>query len=162
MKEATIAMIVVTFGTFINSVGLTCFKLSHNKSEKENRNQYLTPQFIFGFGLIVIASTINVVSIASADIVTLSSTASFPIIFNCILATCLLGEQFTRFDLLSILFIIAGASICVILSNIKGMDLSTEEVIDLYISTRSILSFALSYLIVVVSLFVANKIIKFS
>ena len=54
--------------------------------------------------------------------ITLSSTSSFTLVFNTLLATYVLGEVFTRYDLLSFIFITTGATLCVILSNFTSSE----------------------------------------
>jgi drug/metabolite transporter (DMT)-like permease len=56
-------------------------------------------------------------ALAFADIITLSSTSALTMVFNCLLATNILGEVFTRYDLLSIVLISMGSSLCVLFSN---------------------------------------------
>lgn len=51
--------------------------------------------------------------------ITLSSTSSLTLIFNSVLATYMLGEVFTKFDLISILLIGLGAGVCVSFSSLE-------------------------------------------
>lgn len=139
MKAASIALLCVTFATFLNSSGYILFKLAHIKSEKRQCKHYFTCEFLIGFTLMIVAATINVgkinykylnfiltVSLSYADMITLSSTSSLTMMFNSILAIYILGEIFTRYDLFSILFISSGASLCMIFSNFKNFTLTFD------------------------------------
>jgi uncharacterized membrane protein len=58
--------------------------------------------------------------------VTMSSTSSLTLIFNSILSSHMLGEVFTRYDMLSIVLIGVGASVCVTFSSLEESDLNYE------------------------------------
>lgn len=69
----------------------------------------------------------NVGSLAFGDLITLSSTSSLTMVFNCVLSVKMLNEVFSRYDLISIVLIGIGASLCVIFSN-YSTDKTTIEV----------------------------------
>lgn len=105
------------------------------------------------------------VSLAFADMITLSSTSSLTMVFNCLLATKLLGEVFTRYDLISIVLISMGASLCIILSNYKSADLTIDvrriflltklfykDITNIALSVKTISLLALTYLGIFVAL----------
>jgi len=50
--------------------------------------------------------------------ITVSSVSSLMLVFNSILSSKLLGEEFTRFDLISNILISCGAIICVAFSSL--------------------------------------------
>ena len=133
MNPAAIALFAVTFATLLNSIGYILFKLAHVKSERVNCNYICTKEYFCGISFLILGVIINVgmfmnflkvlVSLAYADIITLSSTSALTMVFNCLLATSVLGEIFTRYDLLSIVLISMGASLCVIFSNYSTKDI---------------------------------------
>jgi hypothetical protein len=59
-------------------------------------------------------------SLSWADMITISSTSSLNLVFNSILSCKLLGETFTRYDLLSMLLIGLGSAVCVTFSNMDS------------------------------------------
>jgi drug/metabolite transporter (DMT)-like permease len=61
----------------------------------------------------------GIVSLAFADMITLSSAAPLTMVFNLLLSVFVLKNKFTKTDLLSIFLISVGASICMIYSNYK-------------------------------------------
>ena len=64
--------------------------------------------------------------LAFADQITLSSTSSLTMVFNSILATQLLGEVFSRYDLLSIMLISSGSTICILVSNFTPVSMTID------------------------------------
>lgn len=58
--------------------------------------------------------------------ITLTSTSSLTMVFNSILVTKILKEKFTRYDLLSIVIIAVGSSICVFFSNYTETDFNGD------------------------------------
>ena len=125
MNITTIAFLLSTVSCFMNCVGYLFIKLSHLRSEKQNIHFLKTWQFNFGFfnylagyGLNMCTIQIqNIGCLANADMITLSSAAALAMIFNCILATTVLNELFTRYDLASIVLISCGAGLCVFMSS---------------------------------------------
>lgn len=61
-------------------------------------------------------------SLSYADMITLSSTSSLTLVFNSLLSSKMLGEVFTRYDLISIMLIGIGASLCVAFSSLETTD----------------------------------------
>eukprot|EP00347_Sterkiella_histriomuscorum_P002196 403369096 len=162
MNQAGIALLAVTLATFINSLGYIFYKFAHLRLENnpsEKISYVFTWQFMCGFALIVLGAVINIVSLAFADQITLSSTSSLTLVFNSILATRLLGEEFTRYDLLSIILISLGASLCVILSNYQPIPLTIEELVSKYTSTQSIVLMIITVLFLLAAYKVGEKVI---
>lgn len=63
MNQAAIALLAVTFATFINSLGYIFYKFAHirvENSKDKNLNYVFTWQFLCGFGLIVLGAIINI------------------------------------------------------------------------------------------------------
>lgn len=58
--------------------------------------------------------------------ITLSSTSSLTLVFNSILSSSMLGEVFTKYDLLSVVLIGLGASICVSFSSLEESEITYE------------------------------------
>ena len=66
-------------------------------------------------------STFLIASLSVTDMVTLSSTSSLVLIFNSLLACKMLKEKFTKYDLVSIILIGMGATLCVSFSSFKAV-----------------------------------------
>ena len=138
MNQAALALISSTLSTFINSLGLVLFKLAHLKSEATHCLYFLTWQFLIGFLMMLVGSVICIgktywinyilVSLAYADIITLSSTSALTMVFNSLFSTYFLSEVFTKYDLASVVLISLGSSLCVLLSNYKPNELSAEVI----------------------------------
>jgi len=111
--------------------------LGLTKADKKKCRFYFTWEYMTGFCLMVTAAVTNVgksfmvssfvlVSLGYADMITLSSASSFTLIFNSILASYVLGEIFTRYDLFCFIFISSGAALCVLQSNFTSQDYTID------------------------------------
>mmetsp|Transcript_33178 Transcript_33178/g.32289 ORF Transcript_33178/g.32289 Transcript_33178/m.32289 type:complete len:115 (+) Transcript_33178:140-484(+) len=111
-------------------------------------------------GCLILAFCINLWGLSNADVITASSTAALAMIFNCLLATTFLGEIFTRYDLISIILISMGSSLCVLMSNFQPKNYTVQELNEVYFSNKSILFQLILLSLLIIGFFSAYKIIK--
>lgn len=132
---AVIALIAVTLSTLINSIGYMYIKLSILHTEKSKANfltnwRYVFAIFLLGVGALVnfgkIASVNSIGSLAFADMITLTSTSSLTMVFNSLLASKVLKEVFTKYDLISIGLISLGSTLCIFFSNYEEQELTND------------------------------------
>ena len=67
-----------------------------------------------------------IVSYAYADIITISAVGGCTIVFNTILAITISKEAYSIIDIISVILITSGASVCVIFSSYAETEYSTE------------------------------------
>ena len=89
--------------------------------------------------------------------ITLSSTSSLTMVFNSILASKVLKEVFTKYDLASIGLISIGSTLCVFFSNYEEEELTNQvsylslrlnliqSIIDNYLQAQSIIFILIAY-----------------
>ena len=105
----------------------------------------------------LVLSLIFIASLAFADMITLSSTSSLTMVFNSILASKVLKEVFTKYDLASIGLISIGSTLCVFFSNYEEEELTNQvsclylhlnlmqSIIDNYLQAQSIIFILIAY-----------------
>jgi drug/metabolite transporter (DMT)-like permease len=82
-----------------------------------------------GFFCIAIASACNIIAIGYGSLVLLASMSAVTILFNSLLAVCMLNEVFTRWDALAVILIFIG---CVCSSLFSKSDTSEFDHSDVF------------------------------
>lgn len=130
------AVLAVTFGTLLTSIGYILIKKSHEKARKRKVSNILTIEFLLGLLVCLSSSVINVskafpcfigtVSLAYADMIVLSALSGLTTVFNTLLAVLWGKEKITRHDYGCIIMTLLGAFLCVCFSNYNEVVLSTQ------------------------------------
>lgn len=106
MKALVIVILATVFGCLLTSLGYILMKRSHKVAAVKGCSNYLTWEFLTGFTICCLSAVINmgktlnfefniickIVSLAFADIITLSSLAGLTIVFNTIFSITIQKE----------------------------------------------------------------------
>lgn len=101
---------------------------------------------MIGFATIFFGVGCNTIALSYGNILLLSSSSSFTMIFNLLMARFILKEDFNvKWDGLAIILVLAGSSVCVIFSKNEGdsQHMSEDELFHLFVALRSIIFLAL-------------------
>jgi len=125
-----IAMVFTILGCFLNALSLMLMKYSmeNTKSAKQNQvynsNNPGSPKrsggslcnfwWLVGLICIIIATACTIISIRYGNLLLISSSSAFTMIFNTILSVTILHESFTRWDVLAIILITLGCVGCMV------------------------------------------------
>ena len=123
---------------------------SPNQSQAEphpkdsQKHSILNKYWISGFICVIFGTIANILAIRFGDLLLLASSSALTMIFNTILSVYILGESFTKWDVIAIFLICSGSISCMIFSKTSNQELSEDELYGRYTSTGSLIYLILS------------------
>ena len=139
-------------------------KIAHHKIEEKNKKQmssvrvYCSCTWILGFSLSVFGGTVGVLVLPYCDLVLLSTTVGMSIIMSNLLAMYFLKEKIIwRYDIPAFFLVVAGCTSIMLVSEQDDQKLDRAAVLRLLKTPQAIVFFALTLVVLVVSLVTFNR-----
>eukprot|EP00743_Colponemidia_sp_Colp-15_P003449 GILK01003724.1.p1 GENE.GILK01003724.1~~GILK01003724.1.p1 ORF type:complete len:346 (+),score=38.25 GILK01003724.1:118-1155(+) len=162
MLQGVIGVLVLLVGCLFDALGVIVQKMVHKQIAETNSDKpfYKYKLWYLGLFLLVCGSVLGIVSYSLADQATLAPTSAFTMIYNAILASKLLKEKFTKYDLAAIIFLGVGATVSVVWADYTEISYAYYDIMSLWGTVHSLL-FVLLTLAVFVGLYMwANVILS--
>lgn len=118
------ALGLATLGSFLTAFSFMMFKLANTQVDNYQKLGglnwwrqivYLQPLWLVGLSMLISGQVVNTWALEYGNVILLSSTSTFTLVFNSILAPLLLGERFEwASDGATIAIILAGSTLCLL------------------------------------------------
>jgi len=133
--------------TFIQSIGQIVQKKGHMLALRSGTSFICNPTWMLGQSLNLIAVPIFVVSISNTSQTAQSILPALSIILITIWSCILLGSEFTRWEALSMTFLIPATIILFIFSSVEKQDIHSDELESYVYSTGAITLLVLAFVL---------------
>ena len=105
-----IGILVAGVGNFVSALGLSIQKLGHKHNEGKPIDEHSMKMVYAGFAIYTVGNFGDVIALGMAPQSIVSGLATLILVGNCFFASCLLGEQVHRKEVLSTVLIACGKS----------------------------------------------------
>lgn len=127
----------------------TCDANAEPEAKNQQQHSIMNKYWISGFVCVIFGTIANILAIRFGDLLLLASSSALTMIFNTILSVYILGESFTKWDVIAIFLICSGSISCMIFSKTSNQQLSQQELYGLYTSLGSLTYLILSALFII-------------